>query len=612
VKDPKTYLELLAPARDAETGKAAINHGADAVYIGAPKFGARAAVSNNLADIQVLIKYAHIYRTKVYATLNTILYDNEVMEAVKIVDSLYNSGIDGIIIQDMALLQAELPPVPIIASTQTHNIDIEKVALLETLGLKRVILARELSLQQIQEIKSKTNIELEFFVHGALCVSYSGQCYMSESVCGRSGNRGVCAQPCRSNYDLIDKNGDILIRNKHLLSLKDLNLSAYLKDLMDTGITSFKIEGRLKDISYVKNITSFYRKKLDSILNEDKMYKKSSSGTTYHQFIPDPEKSFNRGFTSYFINGRKEKTGSPHTQKSLGKRIGYVTSIGKGWITSDFEDFSNNDGICYFDSKDCLHGTSIQQVDGVKIFLKDMGELMVGTELYRNHDQKFEKLLAGNTATRKIGINLTLSDDEQGFTLTAKDEDGYVSSTIFNTKKEIAQNSESAKNNLLNQLSKLGETIFEAHEVTINTKDLYFLPIKIINEMRRNVTDLLVKTRIESYIIEKIIRPKDVQFTIPPHLSYLYNVSNQHAREFYTLLGATTIEPAYELQKERDNKQVMITKHCIKYQFDACPRYQKNKSLWIEPLYLKDNNRTYRLEFACKECVMKFFLKSKE
>jgi putative protease len=602
-----TYLELLAPARDVYYGKAAISHGADAVYIGAPKFGARAAVSNTLDDIQTLIKYAHLFKAKVYATLNTILYDYEVEEAVKIVGDLYNSGIDGIIIQDMALLQLKLPPVPIIASTQTHNAEVDKVAFFESLGLKRVILARELSLQQIQEIKSKTKIELEFFVHGALCVSYSGQCYMSEAVCKRSGNRGACAQPCRSNYDLIDKNGDILIRNKHLLSLKDLNLSAYLKDLIDAGISSFKIEGRLKDLSYVKNVTSYYRQKLDVIMNGDESYRKTSSGKIVHQFIPDPDKSFNRGFTNYFINGRKEKTGSPFTQKSLGMRVGYVTTIGKGWITSDFETFSNNDGICYFDSKNDLHGTSVQHLDGAKIYLKDTGELSVGTEIYRNHDQKFEKLLSGNTATRKIGITLNLTETIDGFHLKVTDEDGYQAAIEISTNKEMAQNTENAKKNLVNQLSKFGDTIFEASEVVVDTKEAYFLPMGVINEMRRNATELLLKVRAESYAPEQIIRPENVKFTIPSGLSYLYNVSNSHARDFYTRLGAENIEPAFELQDNRSNKQVMITKHCIKYQFDACPRYQKNKNSWIEPLYLKDNQRTYKLEFACKECVMKVY-----
>jgi 23S rRNA 5-hydroxycytidine C2501 synthase len=607
VNNTVTYLELLAPARDAHHGIAAINHGADAVYIGAPKFGARVAVSNTLADIQSLINYGHLYKAKVYATLNTILYENEVDEAVKIIEELYNSGIDGIIIQDMAMLQLDLPPVPIIASTQTHNADVEKLKFFESLGFKRVILARELSLQQIQEIRSKTSIELEFFVHGALCVSYSGQCYLSEAICGRSGNRGVCAQPCRSGYDLIDKNGDTLIRNKHLLSLKDLNLSAYLKDLINAGISSFKIEGRLKDISYVKNITSFYRQKIDDIMNGNSDYRKTSSGKTYHLFSPDPDKSFNRGFTNFFINGRKEKTGSPFTQKSLGKKVGTVTSIGKGWITTDFEAFSNNDGICYFDSKNELHGTSVQQADGEKIYLKEIGELSVGTEIYRNHDQKFEKLLAGNTASRKIGVTLTLTDTHDGFHLEITDEDGYQSGIEITTKKEIAQNTENAKKSLVTQLSKLGDTIFEAREVVVSTEEMYFLPMGVINEMRRNVTELLVKMRAQSYTPEQIIRPKDVKYAVPANLSYLYNVSNRHARDFYTRLGAENIEPAFELQKNSDNKLVMTTKHCIKYQFDACPRYQKNKNPWIEPLYLKDNQHTYKLEFACKECVMKAY-----
>jgi putative protease len=603
--DRVTLLELLAPARNAEFGKAAINHGADAVYIGAPSFGARASASNSIREIEKLLHYAHLFHVKVYATINTILYDSEFEDVSKIIYSLYNAGIDGIIIQDMGILELDLPPVPLIASTQTHNNSADKVSLFESLGFKRVILARELSIPEIKDIKSKTSIELEAFVHGALCVSYSGQCYMSEAICGRSGNRGVCAQPCRSSYDLIDNNGKIIVQNKHLLSQLDLNLSLYMDDLIDAGITSFKIEGRLKDLSYVKNITSFYRQKLDFIMEGNHGYKKVSAGTVYHQFLPDPEKSFNRGFTTYFIKGRKEKTGSPNTQKSLGKRVGYVTSIGKGWITSDFNGFNNNDGICFFNHKDELHGTLVQKVEEIRIYLKELDDIIVGTELYRNHDQKFEKLLAGDVACRKLGVVFSLLEYGNCFALEAIDEDGNRAVFVQDAKKEIALNKEKAKESIINQLSRLGETIFEARDVFINTQEMYFIPIGVINEMRRNVMDLLVKTRIDEYRPERILLRKDSKYITQEHLSYLYNVSNQYSRRFYTKLGAKSIDIAFELTQNRLKKQVMVTKHCIKYQFDACPRYQKSKNIWVEPLYLKDNHHIYSLEFDCKNCEMK-------
>jgi 23S rRNA 5-hydroxycytidine C2501 synthase len=605
VKNRETsYLELLAPARNFEFGKAAIDHGADAVYIGAANFGARSAAGNSVEEIEKLVKYAHFFRVKVYVTLNTILFDAEIKEALALIHSLYNIGVDGIIIQDLGLLELDLPPVPIIASTQTHNATPEKVRFIESLGIKRIILARELSLQQIREIRENTSIALEAFVHGALCVSYSGQCYLSESVCGRSGNRGMCAQPCRSTYNLVDGNGTTIIKNKHLLSLKDLNLSGYLSELADAGICSFKIEGRLKDIIYAKNITSWYRTKLDDLIEQRNSLRKASSGKSRLSFQPDPERSFNRGFTTYFIQGRKEKTGSPDTQKSIGKRLGYVLDKGKNWIKVDCDDLSNGDGLCFFGNDGKLFGFAVQKSMSDKIYVEQTDNLEVGTEIYRNHDQKFEKLLQNNCAERKIDIMLTFSETATGFALNATDEDGNHAEILLEQPKTEAKNPELALKSLQEQLGRFGGSFFEPSRVDINISKPYFFPVSIINGLRRDLVDKLSQVRMDNYIrpVSDGIRADSDYFKT--EITYAENVSNAYARQFYKKRGVTFIEPALELTKSYTDKVVMTTKHCIRYQLDACPVYHKGKSMLTLPLYLADNYHSYRLDFDCKKCEM--------
>lgn len=606
-----SYLELLAPARDFEYGKAAIDHGADAVYIGAPRFGARSAAGNTIPEIEKLVVYAHLYRVKVYVTLNTILFDDEIAEALSIIQSLYNIGVDGIIIQDMGLLELNLPDIPIIASTQTHNTTPEKVKFLESLGVKRVILARELSLQQIREIRGNTTVEMESFVHGALCVSYSGQCYMSEAICTRSGNRGLCAQPCRSSYDLIDGNGNVVVQNKHLLSLKDLNLSAHLEDLIDAGIRSFKIEGRLKDITYVKNVVSWYRAKIDAIMESKSGFRKSSSGKSTTSFVPDPERSFNRGFTSYFINGRKEKTGSPNTQKSIGKRLGYVLEKGTDWIKVDCDGISNGDGLCFFGTDDKLYGFAVQKIIHNKVFVEQTGNITVGTEIFRNHDQKFEKALSSDCAERKIDITLTFSELSDGFKLEAFDEDGYRAEVPLNYPKTVAKNADLAPKALRDQLSKLGGSAFKASSIHIELSDAYFFPVSVINGLRREVIEKLQQIRIEEYQRLSIPLKKEEMNYFDKKITYLGNVSNKYARQFYQKRGVEVLEPALELTKSYGNSVVMTTKHCIRYQLDACPVYQKGKTTLTLPLFLKDMHHTYRLDFDCKKCEMHVIFEQK-
>ncbi|MDD2279742.1 MAG: U32 family peptidase, partial [Bacteroidales bacterium] len=384
-------VELLSPVKNLEVGIAAINHGADAVYIGFKQFGARAAAGNSLVDIERLVKYAHLFNAKVYVTLNTILYDNELDEVQALINTLYLIGVDAIIIQDMGILEMDLPPIALHASTQAHNKSIEKIKFLEQVGISRVVLARELSIADIEQISAKSNIELEVFIHGALCVSYSGQCYLSHAITGRSANRGECAQPCRSTYDLVDEHGNIIAKNKHLISLKDLNQSQNIPALLEAGVTSLKIEGRLKDIDYVKNITAHYRKIIDSVLATDKNYKNASSGKVSLSFMPDPERTFNRGYSTYFANNRGKGLASLNTQKSIGKKLGKVTSSAEGWFEIDGNEvISNNDGLCYFSNDENLIGVKVNNVVGKRIQLNGKEAISIGTTIFRNYDHRFK------------------------------------------------------------------------------------------------------------------------------------------------------------------------------------------------------------------------------
>ena len=610
-----TPIELLSPARNLEYGKAAIIHGADAVYIGAPRFSARADASNTVADIQQLVGFAHLYRAKVYVALNTILFDSEIEAAVQLIYQLYEAGIDALIIQDMGLLQCDLPPVPLFASTQTHNHTPAKVAFLEKVGFRRVILARELSLSQIKTIRQQTDVELECFVHGALCVSYSGQCYMSQYIAGRSGNRGVCAQPCRSAYSLLDADGKTIIENAHLLSLKDLNLSEYLTALMDAGVTSFKIEGRLKDLNYVKNITAFYRRCLDTIIENDERWIKASSGNVDLKFVPDPYKTFNRGYTRYFIEGRKEKVASPQTQKSTGERLGKVTHVETGRAPSLQIDtkttISNGDGLCWLHPQKGLEGALVNRVEGKKIFLSKPIQLKPGTEIFRNNDFAFEKILAGNSAERRISVSFELCDHPSGYTLYIEDEDENRTEHTVQTEKIPAKDLDATREQIDNQLHKLGNTAFSASNVTIPHTFGYFIPAAMLNDMRRQVIRQLENLRIEHYSAKSFERQL---FTTPSPIGEGWGgadgegwggAANRYAKDFYMQHGLTPVENAYELQNNPRGKILMTTKHCIKHHYNICPVFQHPSAKWKEPLYLRDHQHTYRLEFDCTACEMK-------
>ena len=605
-KERTHRIELLAPAKDLACGKAAINHGADAVYVGAPKFGARIAAGNPLNDIAELVNYAHRYWAKVYVALNTILYDDEIDEAHALVRSLYETGADALIIQDVGLLELDLPPIPLFASTQMHNYSIEKIQFLEKVGFHRVILARELSLKQLRDVRSHTSIDLEYFIHGALCVSFSGQCYLSYAIQGRSANRGECAQPCRMLYTLSDKSGRILEESKYLLSLKDLNLSEYLRDLMDAGVSSFKIEGRLKDINYVKNITAFYRQRIDELLEKDRSLVRASSGKTIAAFQSNPSKTFNRGFTEYFFKKRSRDILSPHTPKSTGAYVGTVQCIGRNWfILETNEKLHNGDGICFFDARNILQGTNINKIKGKKIFPSEPVGLEEGTIIYRNYDYMFAKELRTDATKRRISVKMQCIEINEGFMLEIQDEDGIKAKYIQVCEKVSAKNKNQAEEAIRHQLVKLGDTIFQCDEITVNWSQPYFLNPKVCNEMRREGIRRLEQERSMKYERKTfLIRPNDEPYPVK-QLDYSVNVANKKAEAFYRRHGVESIEKAFELKKVKKGKTVMTMKHCLRFQYGLCMGKSNSDA---EPLFLHDAKNRYRLEFDCEACQMKVIL----
>lgn len=596
-------IELLAPAKNLEYGIMAIKCGADAVYIGADKFGARNLASNSLEDLKLLVDFAHRYFAKVYVTINTVLNDDEIAEAEELINMLYKIGIDAIIVQDMGILELNLPPIPLFASTQTHNTSAEKVRFLEKVGFKRVILARELSLARIQEIKSNTDVDLESFIHGSLCVSYSGQCYMSYAIGGRSGNRGECAQPCRKSYSLIDEAGKAIVKNKYLLSLKDLNLSNSIEEMIDAGITSFKIEGRLKDINYIKNVVSFYRQEIDKTL-ERKGLVKSSSGKSYTNFTSCLDKTFNRGYCEYFINERKQKIASVDSPKWIGEPIGKIKSVEQDFFELDNElKINKRDGISFFDENGNLTGTAINKAEDRKIYPNSISSIKPGLNIFRNLDYEFIKSIKSSSIERKIIVNFDLSQKDNGLILKAIDEDLNEAEISIIIPHEIARDKHLAINNIKKQFSKLGDTEFELSELEINTTNVYFIPVSVLNDMRRRVIDTLTETRKANYKRD-FYSIKRNEFPYPEKsLDYRGNVLNTHAYNFYKRHGVEMIEPAAESGFKMNNKAVMTTKYCLKHQYGMCEKFcEKQKSI---KLYLVDEkNKKYKLNFDCKECEM--------
>lgn len=596
-------IELLAPAKNLECGIEAINHGADAVYIGAPKFSARAAAGNTLEDIAALVEHAHLYNAKVHVALNTILRDDELKETEELIWELHKVGVDALIVQDMAITRMNLPPIALHASTQNDNRTPEKVQFMEATGFEQVVLPRELSLEEIKKIHEATEVALEVFVHGALCVSYSGQCYVSQALYGRSANRGECAQVCRLPFNLTDARGEVIVRNKHLLSLKDLNQSDHLEKLLDAGVSSLKIEGRLKDVSYVKNVTAYYRKKLDEIIKRREEYIRASSGHCKYEFTPQLNKSFSRGFTNYFLFNRTKDMSSMDTPKSLGEEMGTVKELRGNYFTvAGVKSFNNGDGVCFLNEQGDLTGFRINRVEDNKLFPHEMPDVKPRTVLYRNFDQEFEKLLARKSAERKIDVELSLTDNNLGFTLSVKDEDGNAVSVALPREKELARTPQT--DNLRNQLGKLGNTPFEAAQIDVDFQDNWFIPASVLAELRREAVEKLLHTRKINYrCSSRKIEPTSHPFPVQ-QLTYLGNVMNAEAETFYRDHGVKEIQPAFEKTPVED-ATLMFCKYCIRYNLGYCPVHQGGKSPYTEPYFLKYKDKVFRLVFDCKKCEMK-------
>lgn len=599
-------FELLVPANNKITAIKAIKAGADAVYIGYSKYGARVQAGNSIEDLVEIIEFAHIYRAKVYITLNTILKDDELKQVEKLIWHLYEIQADGIIIQDMGLLEFNLPPIPIIASTQCHNNTLEKVQFLEQTGFKRVILPREMSLKEIKKISQNTTVELEAFIHGALCMSYSGQCYLSYSIGKRSANRGECAQPCRKKYSLKDANGKYIIKNKHILSLKDFNLSNELEDLILSGITSFKIEGRLKNDTYVINTTAYYRKLLDNILSKHNL-RRSSDGFSLIDFEPDLNKTFNRGYTNFYISEEKNNIATVDYTSSLGEYIGVVKSVKNNSFTVDKNILNNGDGICYFDESKNLIGTKVNKSERNIVFPLDMKGIKAGIKIYRNYDKEFDSKLNNANLKRQINTDIKIKETTIGYIFVMTDNENNTAIFMISNKIEQAQNKEKALNTLKLQLSKTGNTEFFVEKVDVTIENVPYLKVSQINEIRRILTNKLQKIRKKNYKYN--YRNNEINVVEYPYknLNYKSNIYNKNAYDFYKKRGCNICEMALETQKTISNKEVMISKYCIKNQLGLCLK-QKSSKKYAEPFTLIDEfNKEYLVEFDCKECIMKIF-----
>ncbi len=612
-------LELLAPAKNLECGIAAIHHGADAVYIGAPKFGAREAAGNSVEEIEKLATEARLFGVKTYVALNTILFDNELREAERMIRQVYEAGADALIIQDMGILEMELPPIALHASTQANNFTVDKIKFLEAVGFKRAVLARELSLQQIEEISAQTTIELEAFVHGSLCVSLSGQCFMSHAIGGRSANRGACAQPCRKKYTLTDATGKTIIRDKHLLSLKDLNRSHSIAEMVAAGVRSFKIEGRLKEIDYVKNITAFYRLELDRFLDGKTECASSSLGKTSLFFTPDPAKTFHRGATDYFMHGRKEPVAAIDSPKSTGETIGEVVRVGRyNFQLSGTILPGNNDGLTFVSRLGESAGLKVNRVENKAIYPDRMNGLFVGAVVSRNYDHAFQTTLGKKTAERKIPIVLTLVSTTNGFELQTVTGIGTLGSFTITMDKIQANDPKKSLENILRQLAKSGDTPFLVSNIDTGCNEQYFFTAQQLNELRRGLLEeLTAKLSAKKPFLPSKIEPSDKQTNLKSELNYPYpsdsfhfenNISNRLAMQFYRRHGIEFPEMAVEKRAVTGRLQVMITRHCIQHELGFCKRFGGTfPDEFTLPFSLKDGSNSFELEFDCRICMMRVF-----
>lgn len=591
-------IELLSPAKDLTVGMAAIQNGADAVYIGAPAFGARKAAANSLEDIAALTAYAHRYYCRVFITLNTILYDHELAEAEKLIRQLYAIGVDALIFQDMGILRMDLPPIALHASTQTHNYDLERIKFLDRLGVQRIVLARELSLEQIRTIRREVKAELEVFIHGALCVSLSGQCYLSQYMFGRSANRGECAQPCRMRWSVRDSEGQVLLQDKYVLSLKDLNLSSHIGQLIGAGVDSLKIEGRLKDKDYVANVTHHY----SSLMNHIEGVRRVGSGKVMAAFDADPERSFNRGCSDYFLVERQPGLVNMATPKSMGKPIGRVTDItGKTIILDTREVLANGDGLCYL-HQDELLGVRVNRVEGNRIECNEPVKARPGTLFYRNYDHRFVSRLGKSDSVRKIGIVIRATSDDGHLSLQVTDEDGVTASYCTEERYELARQ-EFQTDRLKQQLMKCGDSEFECERIEVVGQEVLFIPAAVANAARRALLENLQLARQQQ---RKVLAAGKLngQAAVPAFVDRHYNVVNRMASEFYRAHGAEKIEEGFEKSGDTDGLVLMHTRYCILYELGRCRKKHPASAISF-PLFIYNDKHCFRLEFDCTRCFMK-------
>lgn len=610
------HLELLSPARDAGIAREAILHGADAVYIGGPGFGARHNASNSLSDIAELVPFAHRYGAKIFVTLNTILHDDELEPAQRLITDLYETGVDALIVQDMGVMQLDIPPIELHASTQCDIRSVEKAKFLSDVGFSQIVLARELDLQQIKAIYEHTDATIEFFIHGALCVAYSGQCNISHAQTGRSANRGDCSQACRLPYTLKDDQGRVVAYEKHLLSMKDNDQTANLAQLIDAGVRSFKIEGRYKDMSYVKNITAHYRQMLDAIIEDRGDLARSSAGRTEHFFVPSTDKTFHRGSTDYFVNARKGDIGAFDSPKFIGLPVGEVLKVGKDHLDVEVsEALTNGDGLNVMIKREIVgfRANTVEKTGENRYRVwpnempADLYKARPHQALNRNLDHNWQQALQKTSSERRIAVDITLSGWQEQLVLTMTCEDGVSVSHTLDGEFAEATQADKALVNLRDGVAKLGQTIYFARNVEIALPGALFVPNGLLNQLRRETVERLDRARLDA-----APRGQRKPVSVPPpvypetHLSFLANVYNHKAREFYQRYGVQLIDAAYEAHEEKGDVPVMITKHCLRFAFNLCPKQAKGsiKSWKATPMQLIHGDEVLTLKFDCRPCEM--------
>lgn len=622
---PKNHLELLSPARDVEIAREAILHGADAIYIGGPSFGARHNACNEVSEIAKLVEFARRYHARVFTTLNTIFHDDELEQVRTLIHQLYDAGVDALIVQDMGVMELDIPPIELHASTQTDIRTLARAKFLDQAGFSQLVLARELNLQEIRQIADATDAAIEFFIHGALCVAFSGQCNISHAQTGRSANRGDCSQACRLPYTLKDEKGGVIAYEKHLLSMKDNNQSANLRALVEAGVRSFKIEGRYKDVAYVKNITAHYRRELDAILEDRPDLARASSGRTAHFFVPDPDKTFHRGSTDYFVTERKVDIGAFDSPTFTGLLVGNVEKVNKrDLIAVTHEPLSNGDGLNVLVKREVVgFRANIAELkgefeeDGEKRYRYrvEPNEMPVGMfrlrpnhPLSRNLDHNWQQALQRTSAERRIGVSWKAVLREDALKLTATSEEGISVEVALPGPFGVANKPEQALDGLRDLLTQLGTTIYHAQSVTLDAPQAFFVPNSQLKALRREAIEALTAARVAAHPRGSRKAETEPAPVYPEsHLSFLYNVYNQKARDFYHRHGVQLIDAAYEAHEETGEVPVMITKHCLRFSFNLCPKQAKGVTgvrTKVAPMQLVHGDEVLTLKFDCKPCEM--------